>query len=91
MSVEVVSILVLCAIFLIATTLPIHLGALSLSAAFILGMAVLDGTFKARVEQVASGFPGDLFVVLAGVTFLFAIARNNVILQPAPFGKSDPR
>ena len=77
MSLQVVSILVLCAIFLIATVLPVHMGALSLAAAFVLGMCVLDGTFKARVDLVASGFPGDLFVVLAGVTYLFAIAKNN--------------
>lgn len=77
MSVEVVSILVLCAIFVIATVLPIHLGALSLAAAFGLGMFVLDGTFKEKVDRISAGFPGDLFVVLAGVTYLFAIAKNN--------------
>ncbi len=77
MSATLVSILVLCAIFLIATVLPIHMGALSLAAAFVVGMFVLDGTFKAKVDQIAAGFPADLFVVLAGVTFLFAIAKNN--------------
>ncbi len=81
MSVEVVSILVLCAIFLIATMLPIHMGALSLAAAFVLGMFVLEGTFREKVDQIASGFPGDLFVVLAGVTYLFAIAKNNGTLD----------
>lgn len=77
MSVPLISILILGAIILIATVLPVHMGALSLAAAFGLGMFVLDGTFKARTDQIAGGFPGDLFVVLAGVTFLFAIARNN--------------
>ena len=77
MSVALVSIIVLCAILLIATVLPIHMGALSLAAAFVVGMFVLDGNFKAKVDQIAGGFPGDLFVVLAGVTFLFAIAKNN--------------
>ena len=77
MSVALVSILVLAAIVLIATVLPVHMGALSLAAAFVVGMFVLDGTFKARADKIAGGFPGDLFVVLAGVTFLFAIARNN--------------
>src|SRR5690606_28818734 len=28
-------------------------------------------------EEVFSGFPGDLFVVLVGVTYFFAIARAN--------------
>lgn len=77
MSVEVVSILVLCAIFLIATLLPIHMGALAIAAAFVVGMFVLEGAFDEKVDEIAGGFPGDLFVILAGVTFLFAIAKNN--------------
>jgi di/tricarboxylate transporter len=77
MSAEVVSILVLCLIFLIATLLPIHMGALAIAAAFIVGMFVLDGAFDDKVDELAGGFPGDLFVILAGVTFLFAIAKNN--------------
>lgn len=77
MSVEVVSILVLCAIFLIATLLPIHMGALAIAAAFIVGMFVLNGPMDDKVDEIAGGFPGDLFVILAGVTFLFAIAKNN--------------
>jgi di/tricarboxylate transporter len=77
MSVEVVSILVLCAIFLIATLLPIHMGALAIAAAFVVGMFVLEGPFEDKVDELTGGFPGDLFVILAGVTFLFAIAKNN--------------
>ena len=77
MSVEVVSILVLCLIFLIATLLPVHMGALAIAAAFIVGMFVLDGAFDEKVDTLVAGFPGDLFVILAGVTFLFAIAKNN--------------
>jgi len=37
MSVELVSILALVAIFLLATVLPVHMGALALVAAFIVG------------------------------------------------------
>jgi di/tricarboxylate transporter len=77
MSVEVLSILVLCAVFLLATAFPIHMGALAIAAAFVVGMCVLPGDFDAKVDQIAGGFPGDLFVVLAGVTYLFAIAKNN--------------
>ena len=71
------SVVVLCAIFLLATIYPIHMGALALAAAFVFGMWVLPGDADARVDQIAAGFPGDLFVVLTGVTYLFAIARNN--------------
>ncbi len=77
MSIQLVSILVLCAIFLIATLLPVHMGALAIAAAFIVGMFVLEGAFDEKVDAIAGGFPGDLFVILAGVTFLFAIAKNN--------------
>ena len=77
MSVEVVSIIVLCVIFLIATLLPIHMGVLAISAAFAVGMIALDGPAEDKVETIADGFPGDLFIILAGVTFLFAIAKNN--------------
>ena len=77
MSIELASILVLAAIFLIATVFPIHLGALAISAAFVVGMVVLPGTPAAKVDSIVTGFPGDLFIVLTGVTFLFAIARKN--------------
>ncbi|MDQ3484966.1 MAG: SLC13 family permease [Actinomycetota bacterium] len=77
MSIQLVSILVLVAIFLIATLLPVHMGALAIAAAFIVGMFVLEGAFDEKVDALAGGFPGDLFVILAGVTFLFAIAKNN--------------
>ena len=53
------------------------MGALAIAAAFVLGMCVLPGDFDAKVDQIAGGFPGDLFVVLAGITYLFAIAKNN--------------
>jgi di/tricarboxylate transporter len=77
MSVELLSILILGGVFLVATVWHIHMGALAIAAAFVLGMWVLPGEVDAKVDQIAGGFPGDLFVVLAGVTYLFAIARNN--------------
>lgn len=77
MSVELASILVLCGVFLVATVSSIHMGALAIAAAFVFGMFVLPGDSGAKVDQVVGGFPGGLFVVLAGVTYLFAIAKNN--------------
>ena len=69
-------------IFLIATLLPIHMGALAISAAFVLGIFLLPGGFSPEALDeksgaIADGFPGDLFITLAGVTFLFGIAKNN--------------
>jgi di/tricarboxylate transporter len=77
MSIHVVSILLLVVAFVIATTMPINLGAIALVAAFIVGSIVLEGDPGDVADGVVAGFPGDLFVTLVGVTFLFAIARAN--------------
>ncbi len=73
MSPELISILVLAVVFVIATTRSVNMGALAFAAAFGVGTLVagLDA------DGIFAGFPGDLFVVLVGVTYLFAIARAN--------------
>ncbi|MGH4034033.1 SLC13 family permease [Actinomycetota bacterium Odt1-20B] len=73
MSDHVISLVVLLLIFALATFTSVHLGALAIVAAFIVGSTVVDES----ADDVFSGFPGDLFVVLVGVTLLFAIANNN--------------
>ncbi|GHE96210.1 hypothetical protein GCM10017786_30950 [Amycolatopsis deserti] len=73
MSAELISILVLAVVFVIATTRSINMGVLSFAAAF--GVGTLAANLDA--DEIFAGFPGDLFVVLVGVTFLFAIARAN--------------
>lgn len=70
---ELTSILVLVAAFAIATTLSVNMGVLAFAAAFL--VATLVGGMSE--DDIFAGFPGDLFVVLVGVTFLFAIARAN--------------
>ncbi|HEY0578511.1 MAG TPA: SLC13 family permease [Pseudonocardia sp.] len=77
MSVHVIAILVLVVAFVIATLLPINLGAISLVAAFLIGSLVLDGPPDDIADKIFADFPGNLFVILVGVTFLFAIARAN--------------
>ncbi|MFE7906277.1 SLC13 family permease [Streptomyces albogriseolus] len=73
MSPELLSVLVLAVVFVIATTRSVNMGALAFAAAFGVGTLVagLDA------DGVFAGFPGDLFVVLVGVTYLFALARAN--------------
>ncbi|MFC8663521.1 SLC13 family permease [Streptomyces sp. NPDC057199] len=73
MSAELISILVLVVVFVIATTRSINMGALAFAAAFGVGELVAD----LDTDKIFAGFPGDLFVVLVGVTYLFAIARAN--------------
>jgi di/tricarboxylate transporter len=69
---EVTSVLVLAAIFAIGTLRPINMGLLGIAAAFVVGSAV-----GVAEDDIFAGFPGDLFVILVGVTYLFAIANNN--------------
>jgi di/tricarboxylate transporter len=72
-SAELISILVLVVIFVIATTLSVNMGALAFAGAFLVG--TLAGGLDTK--GIFAGFPGDIFVVLVGVTYLFAIARAN--------------
>jgi di/tricarboxylate transporter len=78
LSVQLVLILILLAIFLIATVLPVHMGALGFVAAFIAGYFIYGTDGDLPYDDAVFGFfPGSLFVVLVGVTYLFAIAKNN--------------
>jgi len=49
------------------------MGALAFVMAFVVGGLYVDMPAAA----VLAGFPGDLFVTLVGITYLFAIAQNN--------------
>ena len=57
---------------MVGTTLPLNMGVLGIVAAFVLGTAL-----GVSEDDIFAGFPGDLFVILVGVTYLFAIASNN--------------
>jgi di/tricarboxylate transporter len=73
MSVEIVSIIGLVLIFLIATIRSVNMGAVAFLGTFLVGIFL----FNESADDIFSGFPGDLFVVLVGVTLLFAIAKGN--------------
>ena len=73
MSAHIASIGGLIIMFAIATMLPINMGAIALAAAFIVGTVFVD----MPVAAILAGFPGDLFVTLVGITYLFAMAQNN--------------
>lgn len=73
MSHELISLAVLAIVFLVATVRGVNMGALALVASFIVGLAVYDAT----TDEVLAGFPSGLFVILVGVTYLFALAKNN--------------
>ena len=69
---QIAGIVLLAVMFIIATALPINMGALALVAAFIIGLLS-----HLPAKDIFAGFPGDLFVTLVGITYLFAIAQNN--------------
>jgi Na+/H+ antiporter NhaD/arsenite permease-like protein len=73
MSPELVSIIALVVLFIAGTLLPINMGALGFVAAWLVGMYSLGLTEK----EIIGGISGDLVLTLVGVTYLFAIARNN--------------
>ena len=73
MSHEILSLIVLAVVFLVATIRGVNMGALALVAAFVVGLSVYDAT----VADILDGFPSSLFVILVGVTYLFALAKNN--------------
>jgi len=72
-SAEVIALIVLVLVFVVASIRSVNMGALALVAAAVVGATVYD----VGPTQVLSGFPGNLFVILVGVTYLFALAKNN--------------
>ncbi|MCI2416791.1 hypothetical protein MOQ72_05090 [Saccharopolyspora sp. K220] len=73
MSIQILSIIGLVLIFVLATVRSVNMGAVAFLGAFLLGTFV----FHTSDDDLFSGFPGDLFVTLVGVTLLFAIAKAN--------------
>ncbi|GAA4349504.1 SLC13 family permease [Variovorax defluvii] len=73
MSSHWISIYVLAGMFVLATVLPINMGVIAFVGAFLVGTLVAGMNAKA----IIGGFPADLFLTLAGITYLFALAQNN--------------
>jgi di/tricarboxylate transporter len=77
MSSPLLATVILLAVFVIGTVLPVNLGALALIAAILVGPAVLGQS----VKDVLGGFPADLFVLIFGVTYLFSLATVNGTIE----------
>ena len=73
MSPEIACIVGLVVLFIVGTALPVNMGALAFVMAFVVGGLYVDMS----AASILAGFPGDLFVTLVGITYLFAIAQNN--------------
>ena len=73
MSPQLMSIYALCAMFVVATVLPVNMGVLAYVGAFLVGTLVAGMSTR----DIIDGFPGGLFLTLVGITYLFALAQNN--------------
>lgn len=73
MSPAMASILGLVVLFIVGTALPINMGAIAFALAFLIGTFAVG----MNANAILAGFPGDLFVTLVGITYLFAIAQKN--------------
>ncbi len=61
----------------LSMTSRMNVGLLSIALAWVVGVYAAG----MKAEAVIAGFPSGLFVTLAGVTFLFAIAQSNGTLD----------
>lgn len=73
MSVEVISLIGLVLIFAIAAIRNVHMGALALVFAFIVGIGVVGES----LDDVLGGFPVDALIILLGITYFFGVARET--------------
>ncbi|MFD2795763.1 SLC13 family permease [Promicromonospora vindobonensis] len=73
MTAEIIALIGLAAVFGVSALRHIHMGALALVAAFIVGIGVVGES----LDDVLGGFPVDALIILLGITYLFGIARET--------------
>jgi di/tricarboxylate transporter len=73
MSPEIIALIGLALVFTISSVRNVHMGALALVAAFIIGIGVVGESLK----EVLGGFPVDALIILVGITYLFGIAHET--------------
>jgi Na+/H+ antiporter NhaD/arsenite permease-like protein len=73
MSIEIISIIFLVVMFIIGAVFSINIGILG----FVLSFLIMAFSGQITLDGIYSSFPADLFILLAGVTYLFAIVQNN--------------
>lgn len=73
MTAEIIALIGLALVFGISALRNVHMGALGLVAAFVVGIGVVGE----GLDDVLSGFPVDALIILVGITYLFGIARET--------------
>ena len=77
MSPAVLALLALLLAIGLSMTTRVNVGLLSIALAWAIGVYAA----QMKADAVIAGFPSNLFITLAGVTFLFAIAKANGTLD----------
>ncbi|QFU90443.1 SLC13 family permease [Amycolatopsis sp. YIM 10] len=73
MSAEIIALVVFAAVFAISAIRNVHMGALALVAAFIVGIGVVGED----LDRILEAFPVDALLILLGITYLFGMARET--------------
>jgi len=73
MTPELLLIIGLAAIFIIPIATDLNVGVVAFVVAILLGTLVLGYSGK----EILAGFPGQMFILIVGITLLVAIAQNN--------------
>ena len=77
LSPAVASLIALLVAIALSLTSRVNVGVVAMAFAWIIGTAMAG----LKPDQVAAGFPSSLFLTLAGVTLLFALAETNGTLE----------
>ena len=77
MSPAVLSLIALLVAIALSMATKLNVGVLAMAFAWLIGTYVAGW----RVDQVVAGFPASLFLTLAGVTLLCALAESNGTLE----------
>ncbi|HEU4385193.1 MAG TPA: SLC13 family permease [Anaeromyxobacteraceae bacterium] len=76
MNVPVISLVALLIAIVISCVTPLNVGTLSVGLALVIGL--IGGV---KMGDIVKGYPASLFLLLAGTTYLFAIAQTNGTLE----------
>ncbi|MBM7599140.1 di/tricarboxylate transporter [Virgibacillus halotolerans] len=77
MGLEAVTIILLLLMFVVSTFLSVNIGILAFVTAFVL----MSFTGTVTIDDIYASFPADLFILLFGVTYLFAVIQKNGTLD----------
>lgn len=73
MSIEIIALIGLVAVFAISALRNVHMGALALVFSFLIGIGLVGES----LDEVLGGFPVDALIILLGITYLFGLAHET--------------